>query len=110
MGVGVGIEGLPETVAMLDHAHAALLDLTDANRAAVQLVTTDAREPSATGALRASRVVVVDGTGWGISYGKPYAVAVHWGTRYLRARPWLMDAATATLDAQLDKLARTITE
>lgn len=107
MSVGVGLEGLPELVTRTDRAHAGLLDLTDVNTDLARLVTDDTREPIATGAMRASRTVTVTGTGWGITYGQPYAVAVQWGTRYMRARPFIEldpDAQLAALTQHVQQL------
>lgn len=104
MSVGVGLEGQQELLARLAHARAGVLDLTDANRDMAQTVLRDAHAPRATGALDASGGVTVTAAGWGIDYGKPYAGYVHWGTRYLRARPWLYDAAHATEDRWMDQL------
>lgn len=96
MTVGVGLEGDQGLVARLAHARAGILDLSDANRDIAQAVDRAATPPRATGALAASAVVTVTADSWGITYRAPYAVPVHWGTRYMRARPWLTDAAQDT--------------
>lgn len=105
MTVGVGLEGGQELVARLAHAHDGILDLSPANRAIAEAVDRKATAdtPRATGALAGSATITVTKDSWGIGYGKPYAVPVHWGTRYMRARPWLVTAAENT--DQLDMLA-----
>lgn len=100
------VDGVPELVDRLHHASAGLLDLTDANRDIASTVTRAEKVPRASGALAASETVTVTGTGWGITYGKPYAVPVHWGTRYLAARPWLWAAAHGTEDTWMDGFTR----
>lgn len=112
MSVGVGLEGDDQLIGRLAHARAGILDLSDVNRSMGQLVDTAATVtvPRATGGLAASEQLTVTGTGWGITYGKPYAVPVHWGTRYMRPRPWLMEAARSTEDRQLDLLTRHVQE
>jgi hypothetical protein len=106
MTISAGVAGDQELVARLARAHDGLLDLTDANRDLVKIVEREASAdvPRSSGALAASETVTVSGDGWGIAYSKPYAVPVHWGTRYLRARPWLMTAARSTEDRWMDQL------
>lgn len=100
MSVGVGLAGDAELIARLDHAHAGILDLSDANRDAVRLVENKANTlvPRASGALAHSVTATVTGSGWGIAYSKPYAVPVH------AVRPWLWGAATSTEDSWMDAL------
>lgn len=100
--LGVDETGGPELLARLAHAHDGILDLADANRDAVQLVARSLHTPHATGALEAHNQATATGTGWGIANGLPYAPPVHWGTRYMRARPWLLDAARSTEDEWMD--------
>lgn len=100
----MSVSGLDDLLARTARAHDGILDFTDVNRDLVNVVMRDVREPHATGAMAASRRVTADATGWGVTYGEPYAINVHWGTRIMRARPWLWDAATSTEDAQLDAL------
>lgn len=104
----MGLEGGPELVARLTHAQDGLLDLTDANRDAVELVARSENTPHATGALDASNRTQAHATGWGLTNGQPYAPPVHWGTRYMRARPWLLDAARSTEDSWMDGLTQHI--
>lgn len=97
---GVEVVGLPQLVARLDHAHDGLLDLTPANRDAAQLAATEA-DPSAprkTGRLASSTTVVATADSWGLANGRTYFLPVHWGTRYMTARPWLLNAVTRTED------------
>lgn len=96
MTVGVGLEGDQGLVARLAHARAGILDLSDANRDIAQAVDHTATPPRATGVLAASSVVTVAADSWGITSRASYAVRVHWGTRYMRARPWLTEAAQDT--------------
>lgn len=106
MTVGVGLDGLPELVARLDRAHDGLLDLSGINRDMAQLVARKATPdtPRATGRLAGSATISATGTGWGITYGAPYSALVHWGTRYMRPRPWLIEAARDTEDSWMDAL------
>ena len=102
----VELDGLPALVDRLARAHDGILDLSEPNAQAARLVAgdADARVPKATGALAASRTISVSGTGWGIGYGRPYAALVHWGTRYMRARPWLIQAARDAEPTWMDDL------
>lgn len=106
MDVDVETDGLPELVGRLSRARDGILDLSEPNAQAARLVAAqaDGAVPKATGELAASRTVTVTGTGWGIGYGKPYAPFVHWGTRRMRARPWLTDAARDTEPTWMDDL------
>lgn len=110
MTVGVALAGDTELVARLDHAHAGILDLSGANRHMAQLVERQAGAdaPRATGALASSSTIQVGPTSWGVLYGKPYATPVHWGTRYMTARPWLLQAARATEDSWMDVLTEDV--
>ena len=103
---GIGLDGLAELEARLTHARDGILDLSDVNAAAVNLVFRNVQTPHRTGALAAANVTESHATGWGISNGQPYAPPVHWGTRYMRARPWLLDAAKSTEDAWMDDLTQ----
>lgn len=96
MDLGVGSTGLPELLDTLTHARAGLLDLSPAHREAAKLALAASRPPRATGALAAADRAEVTRAGWGLVNGKPYAVAVFGGTRHMRARPWLLTAATST--------------
>lgn len=102
----VEVDGLPELVGRLRHASEGLTDLGDVNRDIVATVSTQAGAdvPRASGAMAASETVTVTGTGWGIGYGKPYSGFVHWGTRVMVARPWLLAAARATEERWMDGL------
>ena len=106
MDVDVETDGLPQLVDRLSRAHDGILDLSEPNAQAARLVggQADGTVPRATGALASSRTVTVTGSGWGIGYGKPYAPMVHWGTRTMRARPWLMLAARDTESTWMDDL------
>lgn len=106
MTISAGVAGDQELVARLTRAHDGLLDLSDANRDLVRIVEKAAATdvPRASGALAGSETVTVTRDGWGIAYGKPYAVPVHWGTSYMRARPWLMTAARDTEDKWMEQL------
>lgn len=101
---GVDVDGLDDLLGRLDHARAGLLDLTDANRDMAQVVVreADSRTPTATGGLHNNNRAVATATGWGATNGEPYAGYVHWGTRYMTARPWLLEAARATEDTWMD--------
>lgn len=95
--LGVDVDGEDELLARLVHARAGILDLTDANRDAVRLVSSgaDPTAPRKTGALAAGTITTAGPSGWGLTNATAYAVPVHWGTRHMRARPWLLDAAKA---------------
>ena len=97
---GATVAGLPELVARLQGAAAGIEDLTDANRAMVELVSraADPNVPRRTGRLAASTQATATATGWGLTNGQPYALPVHWGTRTQRAQPWLWAAADRTTD------------
>lgn len=104
MSLGMGLEGDQELVARLAHAQAGILDLTDANRDAVNTVMRDVRTPHKSGALDRANVTHASRAGWGITNAKPYAPPVHWGTHVMRARPWLLEAARSTEDSWMDGL------
>ena len=106
MTISAGVEGSEQLAARLTRAHDGVMDLSEPNRQAAQLVAHKATllVPKATGALGDSDTITVTGSGWGIAYGKPYAPKVHWGTRLMRPRPWLTDAARATEDSWMDVL------
>jgi len=99
-------EGVPQLVDRLDRASAGILDLSEPNAQAARLVggDADASVPRHSGALAGSRTITVSGTGWGIAYGKPYAGFVHWGTRTMPARPWLIRAARDAEPTWMDDL------
>lgn len=97
MDLGASVDGLPELADRLTRARDGILDLTDVNRDIADTVAGNTSTvPRATGALAGSRTITVTSQGWGIAYVKPYAVPVHWGTRYMTARPWLVQAAKDT--------------
>lgn len=110
MSLSVGLEGVPDLDARLAHARDGILDLTGANRDASKLVdrqaTADA--PRASGSLAGSSTTTVSKDGWGVAYGELYAGFVHWGTRVMRARPWLLDAARRTEATWMDDLTEHI--
>lgn len=98
MTVGVELSGLPQLEARLLHASSGVMDLSDANRDIAKAVESQARPdaPRATGRLAGSDTITVTADSWSIANTQPYAVPVHWGTRYMRARPWLVTAAQDT--------------
>lgn len=104
----VGLEGVAQLAARLARVHDGVLDLSEPNRAMGQLVARAATvtAPHRSGALAASDTLTVTGSGWGIAYGQPYAMPVHFGTRYMRARPWLTTAARDTENSWLDVLTQ----
>ena len=104
---GIELVGLPDLVARLTHARDGLADLTDVNRDMAQLAAREADPltPRHTGALQQHNDTVADATGWGLVNGQPYALFVHAGTRVMRARPWLLEAATDTEDQWTQLLA-----
>lgn len=106
MAAGVDVDGVTELVARLDHARAGIVDLSAPNADMARMVEGEAGRgvPRASGRLAASAVVTVTGTGWGVAYREPYAMPVHFGTRYMRARPWLTTAATRTEERWMDTL------
>lgn len=101
--LGIGLDGLDELDARLTHAQRGLVDLTEPNRAAAQLAATESTRlaPKASGALAGATRPTVDATSWGLANSRPYALFVYAGTRFMRARPWLLDAATDTEDRWL---------
>lgn len=104
--MGAELDGQSDLDSRLARARDGILDLSEVNHQLAQLVDTQATKlvPRASGGLADSDSVTVTRDGWGIAYSKPYSVPVHWGTRYMRARPWLVDASKATEDSQLDLL------
>lgn len=108
MSSGVDVEGLDQLQARLVHARDGITDLTDINRDIGQLVVreADSRTPTATGGLANNNRSTATASGWGATNGEPYAGFVHWGTRTMKARPWLLEAARATEDSWMDQLAR----
>jgi hypothetical protein len=105
--VGVNVDGLPELVARLRHASQGLQDLTPANRELLELVAnvSDRLTPTRTGKLVGGNVYTPGPQGWAATNDVAYARFVHWGTRELRAQPWLLMASQRTEDRQLDMLA-----
>jgi hypothetical protein len=104
---GVELAGLSDLTDRLAHARAGVLDLTDVNRDAAQLVATEAdpTAPRKTGRLASSTTIVATADSWGLANGQPYFLPVHWGTRYMRAQPWLQTAADTTTDRWQQLLA-----
>ena len=106
MSLGLGVEGVTELDARLTRARAGILDLSDANR---DIATTVERQstadaPRASGAMADSATIHVTSDGWSVTYGREYSGFVHWGTRYMRPRPWVLDAARRTEDTWMDQL------
>lgn len=108
MSLGAALEGDAELIARLQRAQAGLMDLTEANRDMARIVERKAQAdvPRASGALADSETVTVTRDGWGLAYASGHAVPVHWGTRYMRARPWAVTAARATEDSWMDVLTQ----
>lgn len=104
MSGGVDVEGLQALLDRLDHTATGLLDLSEPNTAAARLVADSASTPHRTGALAAANRATADATGWSVTNAQPYAPPVHWGTRTMRARPWLLSSARATEDRWTDDL------
>jgi HK97 gp10 family phage protein len=106
MSVGMSVEGQEQLLARLAHAHDGIAGLTDVIRDMAQLVAreADSRTPTATGGLANNNRSTATATGWGATNGEPYAGFVHWGTKIMKARPWLLEAARATEDSWMDQL------
>lgn len=106
MTSGMGLDGDQELLARLARARDGITDLTGYNRDTAQLVDHKATAdvPRHSGALADSASITVSRDGWGISYSKAYASPVHWGTRLMVARPWLLEAARSTEDSWMDGL------
>ena len=65
-----------------------------ARAGALQLLEAANQEvPVDTGKLKASQHVEGDQGEYSVVADTPYAVYVHWGTRHMRANPWLARAA-----------------
>jgi hypothetical protein len=88
----VVIEGDARLRAELNRAADMLDDLRPVNRDAAQIIASAAspRTPRKTGRLAASVSIVATPDDASVSYGAPYARAVH------SKRPWLYDAAVQT--------------
>lgn len=106
--MGATVTGLEPFMDRLDRAGEGLSDLSDLNR---QLASdleraAGALVPRRTGALSASGTPTVTASSWGVSYGRPYALFVHFGTRSMRPRPWLLEARDRTTDTAVDTATR----
>ena len=105
---GAGIEGGDRLAATLHAAGAALVDLVDVNAAAGGLVHAVAvrRAPRRSGRLAGSLTTKATATGvvWGST--EHYSVPVHFGSRYMTARPFYTEA----IDTQETAIADLYTE
>ena len=80
--MGALVRGIPQ-----------LADKT-ARQGALQLLAAANQEvPVDTGKLKASQRVEGDQGEYSVVADTPYAVYVHWGTRHMRANPWLARAS-----------------
>lgn len=97
----VALDGLDNLEHRLGDTRDLLEDLTPANREAAKVAAAQA-DPyvprGATGKLSASSGVDVTAGGWALTNSAPYAVYVHWGTRHMAGRPWLITAARDSED------------
>lgn len=79
----------------------AVTDLTEPNADASALILGGVNPPRRSGQLAAAGRADVSPNGFVIGYPIRYATFVHWGTRYMRAQPWLLqqrDNAYADLE------------
>lgn len=96
-----GLEDLQGRLAALED-----LDVPSVDQAAAQLVARAARPPVLTGALAAS-LTALDGHVVALAgHGAP----VHWGTKYMPARPFVLDAAAVRADQVTDLYAKAVDE
>lgn len=93
--LSVDADGTTELASTLGAAAAALVDLEGVDDAAGDLVLGAARVPRDRGTLAASLTSV----GGVLSASARHAPFVHWGTKHLRARPFLLDALAAREEA-----------
>lgn len=98
------VEGGRELRRTLRQAGDDLENLKDTHRQVGTFVSNRARErtPSATGRLGATGRPGATKTAALVRFGgarAPYARFVHWGTRLMRARPWVTEAAQASRQA-----------
>lgn len=107
MSDAVELDGLAQLQDRLAAASAGLLDLSPANRVMASTVdrAASALVPRRSGRLAGTGAVAVGPDGWTMTYGAPYAAFVHWGTRYMRARPWLAEAVNRTEEEWSAQLA-----
>lgn len=103
-----------EWLLRLERVQRELDSLEDVHARAAGVIGTAARPPVRTGRLAASRSIDTRADVAVLSWDAPYAGFVHYGTRYMPARPFATDAAdqvdgrlTALYTEQLDNLLRT---
>lgn len=70
----------------------AVTDLDAANADAAALLLRSVNPPRRSGQLAAAGRADAAPGGFVIGYPIRYATYVHWGTRYMRAQPWLVQA------------------
>lgn len=95
------VEGARELRRTLKRAGDDLTDLKEVHRRVGTFVSDRARPrtPSATGRLGASGRPGATKTAALVRFGgarAPYARFVHWGTKLMRARPWVQEAAQSS--------------
>lgn len=107
---GGGVDGLEELESRLHATSAGLADLSEPNRAAarIALETAAPHTPRRSGELEARNGITVTRDGWALTNTAGYALFVHWGTRYLRRRPWLDAGAKAAEDQWTDEYRKFI--
>lgn len=94
----IKVHGLPELKATMRKAAAEMQEMKDAHLKAAQLVAAAGRgtAPRRTGRLSASVSGDRESAKAVIVATAPYAAFVHYGTRYMAARPWLLRTAEQT--------------
>lgn len=93
--VDVQVDGANRLASTLRSASRRLADVSSPARSAAQVIgaAARARTPVRTGLLRASITVRSETDGASVGTSVRYAPYVNFGTRYVRARPFLTDAA-----------------
>lgn len=95
----VTVSGMRAWLARLGDLERKATDLDTPAAAAAAAVAGVARPPVATGALAASRTTGTAGAGVGVvAWTAPHAGFVHYGTRYMAARPFAVDALEQQTD------------
>lgn len=92
MAASIGLDTSQTTklAAELVAIGAAVTDLDAANADAAALLMRGVNPPRRSGQLAAAGRADVSPNGFTIGYPIRYATYVHWGTRFMRAQPWLV--------------------
>ena len=96
------IRGADELEQSLKRAGSELAELTDAHARASRVVAAAVRAPRASGRLAASIRPAPRPTAASVEAGVDYAHIVEYGSRYMRARPYLGPAFESTRAQWLD--------